>query len=218
MDNVPMWWDTAVANGWLYDTKQIRARTKAENILDAAIQCFRDEGYERTTINDLAKTADISVGAIYQRFPEKKHILFVLTLRQHEWAKELRGKLSEQKDSPESTEDILYQHLITLARPMREKYKVRRAFKELARSDAVATQMRMDNIESWGDDLMDLLIARENLKDSLALRSKGFFLSKIMFSTLDDLFEEDLSDGFSMNVVLMLRDMIIAFLRQNQSR
>ena len=216
MQKKPKWWDTAVAYGWIFDSKQARAIDKAETILDAAETCFLGQGYEKTTINRIAKTAKTSVGSIYQRFPEKKHIMFVSRLRQFVQEDIYRMQLSELRSSPNSTEDLVFRHLMSLSSSMRERYKVRRAFKELARSDKQAAQIRHDNIEFWGDHLMDLLIKKEHLKDTPGLRAKGAFLSKIIFSTLDDLFEDDLSDSFSLNVVLMLRDMIMAFVRQNK--
>ena len=216
MQKKPKWWDTAVAYGWIFDSKQARAIDKAETILDAAETCFLGQRYEKITINRIAETAKTSVGSIYQRFPEKKHIMFVSRLRQFLQEDVYRIKLSDLQSSPKSTEDLVFKHLMTLSTGMRERYKVRRAFRELARSDIQAAQIRHDNIEFWGDHLMDLLIKKEHLKDTPGLRAKGAFLSKIIFSTLDDLFEDDLSDSFSLNVVLMLRDMIMAFVRQNK--
>lgn len=216
MQKKPKWWDTAVAYGWIFDSKQARAIEKAEVILDSADACFLNLGYEKTTISRIAKTASTSVGSIYQRFPEKKHIMFVSRLRQFVREDVYRLQLSELQRSSKSTEDLVFKHLMTLSASMRERYKVRRAFKELARSDKQAAQIRHDNIEFWGDHLMDLLIRKEQLRDTPGLRAKGAFLSKIIFSTLDDLFEDDLSDSFSLNVVLMLRDMIMSFVRQHK--
>ena len=216
MQKKPKWWDSAVAYGWIFDSKQARAIEKAEVIIDAADACFLNLGYEKTTISRVAKTASTSVGSIYQRFPEKKHIMFVSRLRQFVREDVYRLQLSELQRSSKSTEDLVFKHLMTLSASMRERYKVRRAFKELARSDKQAAQIRHDNSEFWGDHLMDLLIRKEQLRDTPGLRAKGAFLSKIIFSTLDDLFEDDLSDSFSLNVVLMLRDMIMSFVRQHK--
>ena len=47
MQKKPKWWDTAVAYGWIFDSKQARAIEKAEVILDAADACFLNLGYEK---------------------------------------------------------------------------------------------------------------------------------------------------------------------------
>ena len=47
MQKKPKWWDTAVAYGWIFDSKQARAIDKAETILDAAETCFLGQGYEK---------------------------------------------------------------------------------------------------------------------------------------------------------------------------
>jgi len=42
-----------------------------EKILEAALRLFRKRGFERTTMRDVAKAADLAVGAAYYYFPSK---------------------------------------------------------------------------------------------------------------------------------------------------
>lgn len=63
---------------------QQRARTTVEAILGAAIELFAARGYARTTTNAVAARAGISVGSLYQYFPNKDAILTALVERHME--------------------------------------------------------------------------------------------------------------------------------------
>jgi AcrR family transcriptional regulator len=62
--------------------RQERARVTVERILDAAAHIFHEQGYAGTTTNEIADEAEVSVGSLYQYFPNKDAILVALT-RQH---------------------------------------------------------------------------------------------------------------------------------------
>lgn len=53
---------------------------RREQIVRAAAKLFSEQGYYSTTIQDIAREADISVGLIYQYFRDKDDVLF-LTLQ-----------------------------------------------------------------------------------------------------------------------------------------
>jgi AcrR family transcriptional regulator len=55
--------------------RQQRSRALVDTILEAAAQVLAAEGPERTTTNRVAQRAGVSVGSIYQYFPDK-HALF----------------------------------------------------------------------------------------------------------------------------------------------
>ena len=50
-----------------------------ENILKAALRVFLKKGYERTTVNDVAKESKFTKGGLYHHFQNKEH-LFVETI------------------------------------------------------------------------------------------------------------------------------------------
>ena len=54
--------------------EEIRKKTK-ENILNAALKLFAEKGYHGTSINDIAKAANISKGLAYNYFESKKQII-----------------------------------------------------------------------------------------------------------------------------------------------
>ena len=52
-----------------------------ERILDAAARIFHEQGYAGATTNDIADEADVSIGSLYQYFPNKDALLVALTTR-----------------------------------------------------------------------------------------------------------------------------------------
>ena len=61
--------------------RQERSRLTVDRILVAAAQVFHEAGYTSATTNDIALEAGISVGSLYQYFPNKDAILVALTQR-----------------------------------------------------------------------------------------------------------------------------------------
>jgi AcrR family transcriptional regulator len=59
--------------------KQERSRETRERILAAAAQVFAEHGYSAGTTNRIAEAAGLSIGSLYQYFPNKDSILVELT-------------------------------------------------------------------------------------------------------------------------------------------
>ncbi|WP_211317978.1 TetR/AcrR family transcriptional regulator [Deinococcus yavapaiensis] len=51
--------------------RQARSRQMVERLLNAAARVFTTEGFEQATTNRIAETAGVSVGSLYQFFPNK---------------------------------------------------------------------------------------------------------------------------------------------------
>lgn len=60
---------------------QDRARETVEAILEAAVDLFSSRGYARTSTNHIARRAGVSVGSLYQYFPNKDAVLTALLAR-----------------------------------------------------------------------------------------------------------------------------------------
>lgn len=63
---------------------QGRSRVTVEAIIEAAARLFVRDGYANTTTNRIAELAGVSVGSLYEYFPNKASILFALLTRQVE--------------------------------------------------------------------------------------------------------------------------------------
>jgi AcrR family transcriptional regulator len=66
--------------------RQERSRRTVERILDAAARIFHEQGYTAATTNDIADEAEVSIGSLYQYFPNKDAVLVALTRRHIESA------------------------------------------------------------------------------------------------------------------------------------
>lgn len=49
--------------------------TKRTHILETALRCFRDKGFDETTMRDIAREAEVSLGNAYHYFPSKNAIV-----------------------------------------------------------------------------------------------------------------------------------------------
>ncbi len=70
--------------------KQGRSRRTVGRILDAAARVFAEAGYEDATTNRIAEQAGVSVGSLYQFFPNKAALLHAL---QREWLARVEGEM-----------------------------------------------------------------------------------------------------------------------------
>ncbi|ESA32062.1 transcriptional regulator [Leptolyngbya sp. Heron Island J] len=61
--------------------KQARSQERVKQILDGAEQLFVEVGYDSTTTRAIAARAGVSVGSLYQFFPDKEAILKALAIR-----------------------------------------------------------------------------------------------------------------------------------------
>jgi AcrR family transcriptional regulator len=61
--------------------QQRRARQTVEAVLDAVIRLLKREGSEAITTNRIAEVAGVSIGSVYQYFPDKRAIFTALHKR-----------------------------------------------------------------------------------------------------------------------------------------
>ena len=83
------------------EPRQVRSNLLVEAVLDAAVQVLTKEGAQRFTTARVAERAGVSVGSLYQYFPNKAAILF--RLQSDEWRRTsalLRSILEDRATSP----------------------------------------------------------------------------------------------------------------------
>lgn len=86
--------------------RQQRARETQQRILEAAARIFARHGYSAGTTNRIAEAAGISIGSLYQYFPNKDAILVELT---HQHLHAGTDSLNERLDAgiPQDLEGLL---------------------------------------------------------------------------------------------------------------
>jgi len=60
-----------------------RGERTRQKILDAALDLFRDQGYDSTTMRGIAAAAGVAVGNTYHYFPSKDHLVHAFYERVH---------------------------------------------------------------------------------------------------------------------------------------
>lgn len=78
--------------------RQQRTELRRDQVLDAAEQCFRAEGFHGASMARIAAAADMSVGHIYQYFESKEAIIIALCERRFSGFEELL--LAAEHDTP----------------------------------------------------------------------------------------------------------------------
>lgn len=68
----------SVALGVPSNPKQARSKKTKEKIVQAAIRLFQERGYEKTTSNEIASEAGVSVGSFYVYFTDKQQLLLTI--------------------------------------------------------------------------------------------------------------------------------------------
>ena len=81
--------------------KQRRARLTVEAVLDAVIRILKREGFRAVTTNRIAEVAGVSIGSVYQYFPDKQAIFIALHRRHIDQVDRIiQTKLVEHASAP----------------------------------------------------------------------------------------------------------------------
>lgn len=84
----------------------LRERKKEDRksrILDAALRLFEEQGFEITTMEKIAAEADLAVGTLYNYFPSKVELFFlIINAESEQYFTELDAIIAERKGVPEA--------------------------------------------------------------------------------------------------------------------
>lgn len=149
---------------------QQRSRFTYDTILEAAARVFDHEGMAATT-NRIAEVAGVSIGSLYQYFPNKQTILHELALRHLDRAEaEFAAALQRFHDTTPSLESVVTE-LVELA--VRENTPFARTH-QLMREHVPRTPELEERFERLTtllvDGLADMLTSLEADSDELRLR------------------------------------------------
>lgn len=88
--------------------KQARSRKMVGWILDAATRVFEEYGYAGATTNHIADKAGVSIGSLYQYFPNKESLLTTVAMQHLEEGKGVAEKLlADVMDAPPRLDVLL---------------------------------------------------------------------------------------------------------------
>jgi AcrR family transcriptional regulator len=92
--------------------RQQRSRETVAVILEAAAQVFQRQGYLATTTNKIAERAGVSIGSVYQYFPDKDALLVALAEQELAASTELVDRLLRQLGAEDAPLDRLLRELL----------------------------------------------------------------------------------------------------------
>jgi len=75
-----------------------KAEETRERIVDAALELFRKEGFDETTMRDIAAEAGVATGAAYYYFGSKEELVMAFYLRTAEEARGLLPSITERSN------------------------------------------------------------------------------------------------------------------------
>lgn len=99
-------------------SEQSKSDFSRMRILDAAAQSFRRKGYAGTTLNDIAKAADMQAGSLFYYFASKdellEEVLDIGMRRVHEAVEDSQARLPDEASHRERIRSAIEAHFATL--------------------------------------------------------------------------------------------------------
>jgi len=133
---------------------QERSRFTVEQIVQAAIQVFAERGYAGATTNHIAERAGVSIGSLYQYFPNKEAILVTLARRHVEIAGNMVVRLMDGLNLPETD---LTELLRLFLRSTLELHIGNPRLNYVILSEAVWSAEAMEQVHELEDQFIDRL-------------------------------------------------------------
>lgn len=88
-----------------------------ERVLDAAAKLFREQGYEKTTLKEIAQACDMLPGSLHYRYPSKESLLIdMMRLAMGRITAAAAGAAAGVTDPVEQMHRVLQAHLDTLVK------------------------------------------------------------------------------------------------------
>jgi len=145
------------------DGALVTASTR-ERILDVALDLFTDQGFDGTSMREIAERLQITKPSIYYHFASKEDILLALHMRQHEFAKAALACLTDQTITLETWGSALDELVDQMAAQ-------RRLFLMHERNHAALEKLHRKNHDDEHDDIQQRF--QQALTDpSLSLRDR----------------------------------------------
>jgi TetR/AcrR family transcriptional regulator, cholesterol catabolism regulator len=95
--------------------------TPRGKLLSAAARLFREQGYDRTTVRDIAAAVGIQSGSIFHHFSSKEEILFAVTMEVIRFNTErMRQAVASATDPQEQLRGLIRVELQTIVGDTRE--------------------------------------------------------------------------------------------------
>lgn len=101
---------------------QARSRERVDRILDAAAQLLSEQGYNAVKTNHIAKRAGVSIGSVYQFFPNRFAIFHALAARYQDRIAEMLDEYMGPKAKPRPWEQAIDEVIDMYAEMWRQEW------------------------------------------------------------------------------------------------
>lgn len=108
---------------------QARAQATTDALVEATLQVLVREGYQRLTTTRVAERAGVSVGTLYQYFPDKRSLVTALKVR---YFSLILGSVAKavEDTAGRSLDDVLYAAIAALVDVKRKHLQLTKALRE----------------------------------------------------------------------------------------
>lgn len=149
--------------------QQDRSRVTVEAILEATTHILTQEGYDKANTNRIAERAGISIGSLYQYFPNKESLMAAL-MEQHsnEIAQLVESKLKDLSEEPLEiaipvlVKAVLAAHAINprLHQVLNEEIPRSGQLQKMKKADERITELLQAYLTQWSDSSQERLRQR----------------------------------------------------------
>lgn len=88
--------------------RERQVQDRRNNILSAALQLFEGKGYLETSMEEIAETADVARGTLYNHFESKAEVLLALTDSvSNQWIEKGERELGRTKSASQAIREVL---------------------------------------------------------------------------------------------------------------
>ncbi len=154
---------------------QSRALKTREKILDTAMQVYAKKGYHNATVDEIAKSAGVSVGTAYRYFKDKKELLLATLEYGFEHISAITG-LTEKSISEKNIEKAL----MIFEKIHRDYYDLHEELEGLRHTDKDVRRL-YDNVED--SVLKDI---HETLPDDIKKKRHSFEKLKMAIGLMEN--------------------------------
>lgn len=174
----------SVKGGMRRKPRQARSQERVNRILDVAEDLFVSQGYAATTTNAIATRAEVSIGSLYQFFPDKAAILQALALRYAEKLHQELAVVDEAELAALPLSDYVNQLIDTTDRFFSENPTYNAIFMEVQGTVRELTEIDEATDTQFIQDLATSLAKRDASLDPADYEAIAFVLVKAIGTLL----------------------------------
>ncbi len=137
-----------------------------ERILDAALQCFAEQGYSRTSMRELANRVEIRAPSLYNHFASKREIMLALLERSGPGRMAQIIRQLPDDLSPAALLDTVLDALFTLWRDPQDNRSMRLACAEALHDAELGALLETQVFQQERDQLSRLLLRAADTQDA----------------------------------------------------